>query len=80
MAKHGTIAADTSLYPFGTLMFVPGYGYGVVQDRGGSIKGDKIDLFFKRHKQALEWGRVQKDVYIWLPESNLSTMRARAGQ
>ncbi|MBW2561751.1 MAG: hypothetical protein JRE40_12965, partial [Deltaproteobacteria bacterium] len=29
-AKHGTIVADTKLYPFGTKMYVPGYGGGEV--------------------------------------------------
>lgn len=33
-ARPGTIAADTSLFPFGTVMHVPGYGYGRVEDRG----------------------------------------------
>lgn len=66
-AKPGTIAADTARYPFGTQMYVPGYGYGTVQDRGGAIKGDRIDLFFKSHKDALQWGRAKKDVYVWLP-------------
>jgi 3D (Asp-Asp-Asp) domain-containing protein len=52
-----TIAADTSIYPFGTKINIPGYGWGVVEDRGGAIKGGKIDLFFRTHKQALKWGR-----------------------
>ena len=57
-AKPGsTIAADTSIYPFGTKMNIPGYGWGVIEDRGGAIKGGKIDLFFRTHKQALKWGR-----------------------
>jgi 3D (Asp-Asp-Asp) domain-containing protein len=64
-AKIGTLAADTSLYPFGTLMFVPGYGYGRVEDRGSAIKGDHIDLFFKSHKEALQWGRQQRQVHVW---------------
>lgn len=28
LPRHGTIAADTTYYPFGTRMFVPGYGWG----------------------------------------------------
>ena len=66
-AKPGTIAADTNKYPFGTVMYIPGYGYGTVQDRGGDIKGEHIDVFYKKHKQALQWGRVKTDVYVWLP-------------
>lgn len=64
-AKVGTLAADTSRYPFGTMMYVPGYGYGRVEDRGSAIKGDHIDLFFKTHKEALEWGRQQRQVRVW---------------
>ena len=66
-AKPGTIAADTSKYPFGTVMHIPGYGYGRVEDRGSAIKGEHIDLFFKSHGQALEWGKQYKDVKIWIP-------------
>ena len=63
-AKKGTIAADTNVFPFGTEMKIPGYGTGVVEDRGGAIKGGKIDLFFKTHKQALEWGRQTVTVEV----------------
>ena len=66
-ARHGTIAADTSRYPFGTVFYVPSYGYGRVEDRGGDIKGDHIDLFFERHREALEWGRRYRQVRIWYP-------------
>lgn len=67
-ARLGTVAADPRVLPFGTVVYVPGYGYGLVEDRGGDIKGHKLDLFFPSHRQALEWGRVQKDVKIWLPK------------
>ncbi|KAG0605073.1 hypothetical protein M758_9G029200 [Ceratodon purpureus] len=30
LPRHGTIAADTKYYPFGTRMFIPGYGWGEV--------------------------------------------------
>jgi hypothetical protein len=61
----GTIAADTMYYPFGTQMYVPGYGDGVVEDRGSAIKGDKrIDLYFNSHDRARQWGRQTVDVEI----------------
>ena len=66
-ARKGTIAADTSRYPFGTIMYVPGYGYGIVEDRGGGIKGDHIDLYHQSHGQALRWGNKKIHVKIWLP-------------
>jgi len=64
----GTIAADTKYYPFGTRMYVPGWGWGVVADRGGAVKGPgRIDLFFSSHRDALEWGRQRLDVEIIRP-------------
>jgi 3D (Asp-Asp-Asp) domain-containing protein len=66
-ARPGTVAADTSVLPFGTIVYVEGYGWGRVEDRGGAIKGNKLDLFYRSHRQALEWGRQQKQVQVWYP-------------
>jgi len=65
-ARHGTIAADTRYLPFGTVIYVPGYGYGRVEDRGGAIKGAKIDLWFSSHDKAKQWGRRKIKVKVWL--------------
>ncbi|MBI1784376.1 3D domain-containing protein [Candidatus Sumerlaeota bacterium] len=65
LPKKGTIAADTDYYPFGTEMYVPGYGWGIVEDRGSAIKGpDHIDVYFPSHGRALEWGRQTVNVTI----------------
>jgi 3D (Asp-Asp-Asp) domain-containing protein len=66
-ASPGTIAADTSLHPFGTIMHIPGYGWGRVEDVGGAIQGNHIDLYFTSHKKALVWGRQWKEIRIWRP-------------
>jgi 3D (Asp-Asp-Asp) domain-containing protein len=63
-AKKGTIAADIRKYPFGTKMYVPGYGWGEVHDVGSAIKGDHIDVFFPSNKDALKWGRKYLKVII----------------
>ena len=65
MARPGSLAADTSRYPFGTVMYIEGYGYGRVEDRGSGIQGDHIDLFFRTHQQALDWGKRRMRVKIW---------------
>ena len=65
-AREGTIAADVSRYPFGTIMYIPGYGFGRVEDTGSAIKGDHIDLLFDSHREALAWGRQWKRVKIWV--------------
>jgi len=65
LPHDGTIAADTAYYPFGTRMYVPEYGWGVVEDRGGAIKGAKrIDLYFSSHGEALQWGRKKVGVTV----------------
>lgn len=51
-------------YKFGTMMNIPGYGQVKVLDRGGAIKGDKLDVFFHSHREALQWGRQKLDVEI----------------
>jgi len=50
------LAAADGRYPFGTMIEVPGYGRVPILDRGGVIKGHRIDVFFPTHKEALEWG------------------------
>lgn len=65
LPRSGTIAADTKYYSFGTEMYIPGYGWGVVEDRGSAIKGpDRIDLYHDTHTQALIWGRKKCRVEI----------------
>jgi hypothetical protein len=68
LPHDGTIAADTNFYPFGTRMYVPGYGWGMVEDRGGAIKGvSRIDLYFDSHGDALDWGRQLLEVTVEPP-------------
>jgi len=64
-AGPGTVAADPKLLPFGTIVYVPGYGYGRVEDTGGAIKGHRLDLYYHRHCDALRWGRRRVRVHVW---------------
>lgn len=62
---YSTIAADLDVFPLGTILFIPGYGYGVVADIGGAIKGNKIDLYFDTVDAVYEeWGKKEVDVYV----------------
>ena len=65
-AKKGVIAADINLYPYGTRMYVPGYGWGEVHDIGSAIRKDHIDIFFPTEKEARAWGRKYLNVIILL--------------
>jgi len=62
---EGKLIAAPRKYAFGTVMEVPGYGRAVVEDRGGAIKGDKIDLLFPTHQDALNWGRQYVKVKVY---------------
>lgn len=62
------VAADTRLFPFGTILSIPGYHGGrpvPVLDRGGKIKGHRLDVLYPTHEEALEWGVQYLDVTIW---------------
>ena len=59
-----TIAADTNKLPFGTRVYIEDVGERVVQDRGGAIKGNRIDLYFSDHQSALNFGRQTKKIAI----------------
>lgn len=64
------VAADPSI-PLRTFVSVDGYNGGrpvPVLDRGGAIKGRRIDCFFPTHKEALEFGiRRGVEVRIFPP-------------
>ena len=62
------VAADTRLFPFGTILTVPGYNGGKpvqVLDRGGRIKGRRLDVLYPTHEIACRWGKQFIDVTIW---------------
>lgn len=62
---YSTIAADLDVFPLGTIIYIPNYGYGVVADIGGAIKGNKIDLYFDTVNEVYnEWGKKDVDVYV----------------
>lgn len=62
-AGEKIIAAPPQI-PFGTKIFVPGYGIATVQDRGGKIIGDRLDVYFDSHKEAVRWGKRNLKIKI----------------
>lgn len=69
-AKPGMIAAPKE-FPFGTDIYIPGYGMSMVTDRGGLIKWypEKqkyvLDVFIPNLRQALNWGRKTTVVRVY---------------
>lgn len=64
-----TVAAGPAI-PFGTKVFIPYFrdkpngGWFVVQDRGGKIKDNCIDVYVSSNTACMEFGRRQLDVWI----------------
>lgn len=58
-----TVAVDPKVIPYGSTVVINGNEY-VAEDTGGSIKGNKIDIFFESHNAALEWGVKELEVII----------------
>ena len=59
-----TIAADTSILPMYSKVYIEGWGTYTVEDRGGAIKGKRIDIFDANNKIANQYGVKYADVYL----------------
>ncbi len=65
-----TVAAGER-YQFGTVVYIPSLndkpngGWFVVEDRGGAISSDKLDIYFDSHLAAKEYGRRNQECYIF---------------
>lgn len=61
---YSTIAVDPKVYPYGTKLFIEGYGFAIAADCGTAIKGNKIDVYFDTYKEACRWGAKYVKVYV----------------
>ena len=64
MAQVGVVAVDTNVIPFHTRMYIEGYGFAVAGDRGGAIRGYKVDLFFDTREETIQFGR--RHIRVWI--------------
>lgn len=74
------VAADTDLLPFGSIVSIPGYDDGEpvpVLDRGGAIKGKRLDVLFPTHERAMQWGRQTLTVTVWRYADDTNQQSAR---
>ncbi len=61
--KPGSVAVDPSVIPYGTLLYIPGYGYGLAEDAGPT--DSHIDLFMNTRDECIQWGRKRNmEIYI----------------
>ena len=59
-----TVATDQNVIPYGSIIYVEGYGAYIAEDTGGDIKNNRLDIFVGTKKEAIEKGRVKANVYM----------------
>lgn len=66
-----TVAAGKS-YPMGTIIYIPYFankpngGWFVVQDRGGAIKDNKLDVYMDTYNECIQFGRRNLECHIYV--------------
>ena len=68
--RVGTVAVDPRLIPYGTRMFIIAndgsyvYGVSTAEDCGGSIKGNRVDLYYPTHNECIQFGVRDCTIYF----------------
>ena len=64
-----TVAADTSVLPMGSKIYIEGMGWRTVQDRGGAIKGKKLDIYIPNcHDSPMPYNKQKLNVWVVLED------------
>lgn len=58
-----SIAVDPSVIPYGSQVEINGHTY-TAHDTGGAIKGNRIDVYFDNHQDALNFGVQYAEVFL----------------
>ena len=66
-SRVGVVAVNPEVIPYGTVMYIPDYGWGIAEDTGSAMRerDDLIDVMMMTYKEAKEWGRQQKQVVLF---------------
>ena len=62
-----TVAVDPKVIPYGSEVIIDGHTY-IAEDCGGAIKGNRIDILFETHQEALEFGIQYREVNYVIKE------------
>ena len=65
-ARRGVVAADPRVFPYGTKLYVEGYGHCVVGDKcGAACKGSVlVDVCLNSNAECSRWGRRKTNIYV----------------
>lgn len=64
-----TVAVDPSVIPYGSEVIINGHSY-IAEDCGGAIKGNRVDICFDTHREALNFGVQHLEVVYVIKEDN----------
>lgn len=65
--KVGICAVNPAKIPYGSLIYIPFYGYAIAQDTGVAMRnynGIAIDVVMETYEEAIEWGIRYLEIQI----------------
>lgn len=65
-----TVAADTSVLPMGSIIYVEGVGFREVMDVGGGVNGKHIDILLHTHNECFEQTLVSGGVWVLIKNAS----------
>lgn len=60
--ENHTVSADLDIYPIGTKLMIGDTVY-TVEDKGSSVVGNKVDIYFDTHQEAVAYGRKEVEAF-----------------
>lgn len=64
VVHYGTCAVDPSVIPYGSLLFIEGYGTAIANDCGGAVRGNIVDVYLNSTSACIQWGRRDCRAFI----------------
>ena len=65
-----TVAADTSVLPMGSIIYLENIGFRKVMDIGGGVKGNHIDILLNTHTECFEQTIVNGGVWVLIQKGS----------
>lgn len=59
-----TAAADWDVLPRGSMVYINGVGFREIQDVGGGVNGNHVDVLVETHDEAINLGTDQEGVWL----------------
>lgn len=65
-----TVAVDPKVIPYGTQIYIEGYGWRIAEDCGGAVKNKQIDIAVGMHNEALSMGVSNGGVWLLIEKES----------